>query len=77
MNKIFKNPHLVYDNRSSGDPEIPEELLSALEENKSASENFKNFPPSARRIYIEWFQYAKRDKTRIDRIKKIVQAFRT
>ena len=72
-NKIFTNPHLVYDNRSSGDPEIPEELLSALKENESALQNFKNFPPSARRIYIEWYKYAKRDKTRMDRIKKIVR----
>jgi len=72
-NRIFKNPHLVYDNRTSGDPEIPEELLSALKENKTASTNFMNFPASARRIYIEWLKYAKRDKTRLERIKKIVR----
>jgi uncharacterized protein YdeI (YjbR/CyaY-like superfamily) len=71
--KIFKNPHLVYDNRASGDPDIPVDLFAALKANKRASENFLNFPPSARRIYIEWYKYAKRDKTRMERIKKIVR----
>jgi uncharacterized protein YdeI (YjbR/CyaY-like superfamily) len=70
--EIFKKPHLVYDNRSSGDPEIPEELLSELKENKSAFENFSKFPPSARRIYIEWYKVARQDKTRANRIRKII-----
>jgi uncharacterized protein YdeI (YjbR/CyaY-like superfamily) len=72
FNKIFEKPHLVYDNKASGDPGIPDELLSALKAGKAALDNFMNFSPSARRIYIEWYKYAKRDKTRIDRIRRIV-----
>ena len=72
-NKIFKNPGLVYDNRASDDPEIPEDLLSALKTNKTAFDNFMKFSPSARRLYIGWLNDAKRDKTRIERIKKIVR----
>lgn len=71
-NIIFSKPHLVYENRTSGIPEIPEELLNALEKNKQALNNFMNFPPSAKRLYIEWFKYAKQEKTRMERLKKIV-----
>lgn len=73
-NEIFKNPHLVYDSqKKSGDPVIPQELLSELEKNKTAFDYFMNFPPSARRIYIEWYQNAKQDKTRISRAQKIIR----
>lgn len=69
---VREKPHLVYDNRSSGDSEIPEDLMVELNKNKKAIENFLKFSPSARRLYIGWMNYAKRDKTRQDRIKKIV-----
>jgi uncharacterized protein YdeI (YjbR/CyaY-like superfamily) len=72
-NIIFKNPGLVYDNRALDDSEIPEDLLSALRANKTAFDNFMKFPPSARKLYILWSNDAKRDKTRIERIKKIVR----
>jgi len=70
--EIFKKPHLVYENRPKGEPEIPEELLASLKENKTAYDNFMKFTPSARRLYVEWFRYAKRDKTRSERIIKII-----
>ncbi len=72
-NEIFKKPDLVYGNRLTGYPEIPEELLIALKASKTAYDNFMNFTMSARRIYIEWYKYAKRDKTRIERIRRIVR----
>jgi uncharacterized protein YdeI (YjbR/CyaY-like superfamily) len=72
-NEIFKKPGLVYDNRKSGEPEIPVELLSGLKTNTKAYENFMNFPSSARRMYIEWYRYAKQDKTKIARIEKIIR----
>lgn len=72
-NEILKKPGLVYDNRKSGDPEIPEELLGGLKTNAKAYSNFMNFPPSARRIYVEWYRYAKQDKTRIARMEKIIR----
>ncbi|MDP4224317.1 MAG: YdeI/OmpD-associated family protein [Bacteroidota bacterium] len=74
FNVIFKNPKLIYDNRlRTGEPEIPEELLAALKSNKIAFENFMKFSQSARRLYIEWYKYAKQDKTRLGRIQKIIR----
>jgi uncharacterized protein YdeI (YjbR/CyaY-like superfamily) len=75
-NEIFKKPELAYDNRASGDPEIPEDLLSALRADSSAFNNFKNFPPSARKLYIGWLSSAKKAETRPGRILKIVDAAR-
>ena len=72
-NEIFKKPELVYENQSSGDPIIPEDLLIALKVNPAAFSNFINFPPSARRIYVEWLNSAKRAETRSGRISKIVE----
>lgn len=71
-NEIFENPKLVYDNRRSGDPVVPGDLLAALEQEEASYNNFIEFPPSARRLYIEWLNSAKRDETRMNRIKKIV-----
>lgn len=71
--EVLLKPHLAYENRASGDPEIPGELLTALKGSDKAFKNFMNFSPSSRRIYIEWYKYAKRDKTRLERIKRIVK----
>jgi uncharacterized protein YdeI (YjbR/CyaY-like superfamily) len=73
-NEIFKKPELMYDNRSSGDPEIPDDLLSALRGDESALSNFMNFSPSARKLYIGWLNSAKKAETRPGRILKIVEA---
>lgn len=70
--EIYIKPNLIYDNRSSGEPEIPGDLLSALEINKTALHNFLLFSSSSRRLYIDYLNSAKRDKTRIERIRKIV-----
>lgn len=72
-NEISEKPHLTYDNSASGVPEIPEDLLSALKENKTAFHNFMHFSESARRIYIGWYNDAKRDKTRLVRRIKIIR----
>jgi len=73
-NEIFKKPELAYDNKASGEPEIPQDLLSALKENETAISNFMKFSPSARRIYIEWLNSSKRAETRSNRILKIIEA---
>ncbi len=70
--EIFKKPELVYDNSTSGDVIIPEDLLSALKGNESAFSNFMNFTPSARKLYIRWLDSAKRAETRSGRIVRIV-----
>ncbi len=72
-NEIFRKPHLVYDNRKSESLEIPDDLLSGLMTSSKAYENFMNFTPSARKIYIEWYLYAKQDKTRMARLEKIIR----
>jgi uncharacterized protein YdeI (YjbR/CyaY-like superfamily) len=75
-NEIFKKPQLAYDNKGTGDPEIPEDLQSALKADKSAFTNFRNFPPSARKMYIGWLNSVKKAETRPGRILKIVDAAR-
>jgi len=52
---------------------IPPDLKKALSANKKALENFNNFPPSYRRLYIGWISAAKRPETREKRIKQTVK----
>jgi uncharacterized protein YdeI (YjbR/CyaY-like superfamily) len=75
-NEIFTKPKLVYENRSSGEPEIPEDLLSELKADTVALSYFLQFPQSVRRIYIDWLNSAKKSETRPGRILKIVQTAR-
>ena len=70
--EVDRNPGLIYDNKSDGDPQIPADLMNELKKNKAAESNFLNFPQSSRRIYIEWLNSAKRPETRTGRIVKIV-----
>ena len=44
--------------------EVPEELVTAFKNNKSAKSTFENLSPSCRRQYIGWIQTAKRPETR-------------
>jgi uncharacterized protein YdeI (YjbR/CyaY-like superfamily) len=67
-----EKPELVYDNRSDGEPVIPDDLQEAFSANSVSRKNFMNFSPSARRIYIEWLNSAKREDTRARRIEKII-----
>ena len=71
--QALKKPALVYDNRRDGDPEMPEDLEKELRNNKTAADNFMNFPQSARRIYIGWLNSSKKPETRPRRIAKIVE----
>jgi len=70
--EVDRNPGLIYDNKSDGDPQIPADLMNELKKSKAAESNFLNFPQSSRRIYIEWLNSAKRPETRTGRIAKIV-----
>ncbi|MFC1648133.1 YdeI family protein [Nanoarchaeota archaeon] len=54
-------------------PDIPDDLKKALDNNKKAKENFENFAPSYRRFYIIWVARAKRQETRKKRIKEVLQ----
>jgi uncharacterized protein YdeI (YjbR/CyaY-like superfamily) len=52
---------------------IPPDLKKALSANKQALENFNNFAPSYRRLYIGWITAAKRKETREKRINQTVK----
>ncbi len=77
FNEYLKKPGLGYDNRSSGEIEVPSDLDKALNNNIDALNNFHKFPPSAKRTYIGWLNSAKRPETRKSRIIKIVKASET
>jgi uncharacterized protein YdeI (YjbR/CyaY-like superfamily) len=69
--ELKKRPELAYENRSDGEPEIPEDLMSRLAKNRIALENFLNFSKSYRRMYLDWLSTAKKPKTRAKRIDRI------
>jgi len=52
---------------------VSPDLKKALSANKKALENFNNFAPSYRRLYIGWITAAKRPETREKRIKQTVK----
>lgn len=52
---------------------IPPDLKKALSTNKKARENFTNFAPSYRRLYIGWITDAKKQETREKRIRQTVE----
>jgi uncharacterized protein YdeI (YjbR/CyaY-like superfamily) len=51
----------------------PPDLKKALSANKKVLENFNNFAPSYRRLYIGWITAAKKRETREKRIKQTVR----
>ena len=52
---------------------IPLDLKEALSTNAKASDNFNNFAPSYKRLYVRWIRDAKRKETREKRIKQTVR----
>lgn len=70
---VLDRPELAYEIIKEGEPDIPVDLLKALENNLTALDNFMKFSIASRRLYILWLNQAKRDTTRISRITKIVQ----
>jgi len=51
---------------------LPQALKKALASNKIALENFNNFAPGYRRLYIDWINSAKRKETVAKRIRQVV-----
>jgi uncharacterized protein YdeI (YjbR/CyaY-like superfamily) len=51
---------------------VPDDLKQALNKNKKALSNFESFPPSSKRIILEWIQNAKKPETRQKRITETV-----
>ena len=54
-------------------PEMPEDLVAALNRDNAAKATFDAFPPSCRREYIEWIVEAKREETRAKRLAQTVE----
>ena len=54
-------------------PEMPEDLVAALNKDRAAKATFDAFPPSCRREYIEWIVEAKREETRAKRLAQTVE----
>lgn len=52
---------------------IPPDLQKAFNKNKTALKNFNAFPPSSKRIILEWILNAKRPETREQRILQTVE----
>jgi uncharacterized protein YdeI (YjbR/CyaY-like superfamily) len=52
---------------------IPEDLQKRFDKNTTALKNFLAFPPSSKRIILEWILNAKRPETRQQRIEQTVE----
>lgn len=52
---------------------VPPDLAAALAKNKKARNFFEAFPPSSKRIILEWILNAKKPETRAARIKETVK----
>ncbi|MEZ4857957.1 MAG: YdeI/OmpD-associated family protein [Flavobacteriaceae bacterium] len=52
---------------------VPKDLQNAFKENKLAYTNFKKFTPGYQKGYLSWLFQAKREETRVKRIKEIVR----
>jgi uncharacterized protein YdeI (YjbR/CyaY-like superfamily) len=70
--KVTKKPELIYDINTEDSMLVPDDLINALKKNVEAYNNFINFPPSSRKLYILWLNNAKREETRQGRLVKIV-----
>ena len=51
---------------------LPDDLKRSLSKNKTAEKNFNVFPPSSKRIILEWILNAKKAETRAKRITETV-----
>ena len=55
------------------DLQIPDDLLHAFNQNKTAFDNYHKFSPSYRKSYLYWLNQAKRPETRFTRITEIIR----
>jgi len=52
---------------------IPDDLQELFGANKIAFDNFQKFPPSAKRMILEWIMNAKKQETRQKRMEETIQ----
>ncbi len=53
--------------------EVPGDLQQAFDKNPTAYKHWEAFPPSSKKIILEWILAAKRDETRAKRISETVE----
>jgi len=53
--------------------EVPADMRAALDANADAARNFERFPPSSKRLILEWVATAKKPETRQRRISRTVE----
>ena len=51
---------------------VPDDLRELLDRHEAARDNFENFPPSSKRLILEWIATAKKPETRQRRINQTV-----
>jgi hypothetical protein len=51
---------------------MPPDLAKAVKRSKPALATWEAFPPSAKKLYVEWVEGAKREETRVSRVEKAV-----
>lgn len=73
LNKAgVKNPARLR-SRSTRPLVVPADLKTALGKNKKALAAFEGFSPSHRREYVDWITEAKREETRLRRLKTAIE----
>lgn len=53
--------------------EIPEDLRLSFNKNRKARSNFEKFPPSVKKVILQWINNAKREETRKKRVTETVK----
>lgn len=67
----------THDHGIPKNPDMPDELRTALADDKEAKHNFEAFPPSTKRMLYRWLLRAKLPATRDKRIQQIIASART
>jgi uncharacterized protein YdeI (YjbR/CyaY-like superfamily) len=67
-----KNGEWFKSQERSTELNVPRFIDEALRENGKARENFDNLAESYRRLYVRWISSAKREETRIRRLKEAI-----
>lgn len=62
----------THDHGIPKNPDMPEDLKSALAKSKTAAKNFESYTPSSKRMLFRWILRAKLPLTRKNRIARIV-----
>lgn len=57
----------------AGNAVIPDDLQKAFDDNPKAQEHFDRFPPSSKRLILEWILNARRPETREKRIAQSIE----